>query len=237
MTTPLVFLPDILCDARLFGPQIAELSAEMPVSFMPLDAGERLSDLAADVLAQCPAQVALVGSGLGGLVAMEILRRAPERVGRIALIATSPLQDCPFDTLRYEPWLVAARAGRLAEVVPALFGLTEAQPNSADAEVLALMQDMAERIGVERFVRQVRVLQRRQDQQSVLRRCQCPALVIGGAADPVIAPQRYQTMAGFIPDAELHEIPGAGHVPSLQDPAAVTAALRGWLARPYVLRG
>ncbi|MDO6726446.1 alpha/beta fold hydrolase [Cognatishimia sp. 1_MG-2023] len=231
MAEPIVFLPDVLCDARLFGPQLAELSSDYGVMTMPLGEGERISDLAEKVLALGPKRMALVGTGLGGLVAMEIMRRAPASLSRLALIATSPLQESPFASIDYEPMLIAARTGRLAEIVPTLTGVS-----AEDGELLALLQDMAQAVGVERFVAQVRALQRRRDMQAVLRKCACPAVVICGADDTLTPPKRHQIMAEFIPDAEFCVIEGAAHVPTLQAPAQVTAALRQWMAQPLVLR-
>lgn len=233
MAEPIVFLPDVLCDARLFGPQLAELSTDYGVMTMPLGEGDRIADLAEQVLALGPKRMALVGAGLGGLVAMEILRRSPANVARLALIATSPLQESPFNSMSYEPMLIAARAGRLGEVVPTLSGVSA---EDAGGELLALLQDMAQAVGVERFVTQVRALQRRRDMQAVLRKAACPTVVICGSDDTLTPPKRHQIMAEFIPDAELCVIEGAAHVPTLQTPSQVTDALRRWMAQPLVLR-
>ncbi|CUJ11724.1 alpha/beta fold hydrolase [Cognatishimia activa] len=233
MAEPIVLLPDMLCDARLFGPQLAELSAEHSLTVMPIGGSGRMSDLADAVLAQAPQRFALAGCGMGGVVAMEIASRAPERLSRLALISTSPLQESPFDAMAYEPMLVAARAGRLAEVVSELFAVTD---EDLDGQLLPLLQDMADNIGVERFVNQVRAAQRHRDMQSVLRKCVCPVQVICGEEDRLIPVKRHQVMTDFLTDGELSIIPSAGHVPCLQNPSAVTQALRHWMTRPLMLR-
>lgn len=233
MSEPLVLLPDILCDARYFGPQLAELSAEYTVMTVPLIASGRMSDLADMVLAQAPTQFALVGAGLGGVVAMEILARAPERLSRLALISASPLQESPFDAMAYEPMLVTARSGRLIEVVEGLFGVTV---DEAEGQLLPLLQDMAINVGLDAFVNQVRALQRHRDMQAVLRRASCPVQVICGESDTLIPEKRHQVMVEFLPDGELSVVPRSGHVPTLQNPEAVTQILRHWLARPLQLR-
>lgn len=233
MSEPIVFLSDVFCDARLFGPQLAELSSDFPVMCAPLTAGERISEMASAVLTAAPQRFALAGAGLGGLVAMEILRRAPKRLSRLALIAVSPLQECPFGAVDYEPMIVAARTGNMRNVVKELHGV---DANEAQGEILALLEDMALAVGPDRFVGQVRALQRRRDMQSALVKCACPCLILGGAQDRLVVPKRLEAMAGFLPDAELVVIEGAGHVPSLQAPAQVTAALRQWMAQPLVLR-
>ncbi len=233
MSEPIVFLPDVLCDARLFGPQLAELSTEFAVMTAPVTTGERISELASAVLTLAPQRFALAGAGLGGLVAMEIQRRAPKRLSRLALIATSPLQECPFGPVDYEPMVVAARTGKLRAVAQQLSGVSA---DEAQGAVLALMEDMALAVGTDRFVGQVRALQRRRDMQSALAKCTCPCLILGGAEDRLVVPKRLESMAGFLPDAEMVVIEGAGHVPTLQAPAEVTVALRQWMAQPLVLR-
>lgn len=233
MSEPIVFLPDVLCDARLFGPQLAELSSEFAVMTAPVTTGERISELASTVLTLAPQRFALAGAGLGGLVAMEILRRAPKRLSRLALISASPLQECPFSAVDYEPMVVAARTGKLRAVAQQLSGVSA---DEAQGAVLALMEDMALAVGTDRFVGQVRALQRRRDMQSALAKCNCPCLILGGSEDRLVVPKRLEAMAGFLPDAEMVVIEGAGHVPTLQAPAEVTAALRQWMAQPLVLR-
>lgn len=233
MSEPLVFLPDILSDARYFGPQLAELSAQHAVTTIPLGASGRMSDLADVVLSQAPAQFALVGAGLGGVVAMEVLARAPERLSRLALISTSPLQESPFDAMAYEPMLVTARAGRLTEVVETLFGVTKAD---VDGQLLPLLQDMALNVGLNAFVNQVRALQRHRDMQAVLSKAVCPVQVICGEADSLIPEKRHEVMVEFLTDGELSVVPHAAHVPTLQNPEAVTQILRHWLSRPLQLR-
>ena len=117
MTDPLVFLPGMMCDARLFGPQIAELSADTAVMVAPITQGERIEEIASGLLHQLPNRFALAGLSMGGIVAMEVLRRAPERVSRIALLDTNPLAETPQVAATREPQIVAARAGRLLDVM------------------------------------------------------------------------------------------------------------------------
>lgn len=231
MRDPLVVLPGMMCDARVFGPQIAELSSEFAVMCAPIVHGERIEEIASDVLSQAPVRFALAGLSMGGIVAMEILRRAPDRVSRIALLDTNPLSETPQSAASYEPMIVGARAGRLQEVMAAFLRPDYLAPGPARAEVLALAMDMAEVLGPEVLVRQIRALQRRRDQQGTLRRCSVPALVLCGEHDGLTPVRRHELMAELIPGAVLQVIEGAGHLPVLEQPAATTAALRDWLRR------
>ncbi|MEM9579574.1 MAG: alpha/beta fold hydrolase [Pseudomonadota bacterium] len=236
MIEPVVFLPGMMCDARLFGPQIAELSADRPVMAAPVHQGERVEEIASALLAQLPAKFALAGLSMGGIVAMEVLRRAPDRVTRLALMDTNPLPETPQVAAGREPQIIGARSGRLLEVMREEMKPNYLAPGPQRVDVLNLVMDMAEVLGPEAFVRQSRALQRRRDQQKTLRACKVPALVLCGEHDALCPVKRHSFMAELIPYAELRVIPGAGHLPTLEQPAATTAALKEWLAQPFVLQ-
>ena len=103
-------------------------------------------------------------------------------------------------------------------------------------EVLDLAMDMAMTLGPEVFIRQSRALQRRKDQQATLRKIKVPTLVLCGAEDALCPVKRHEFMAELIPYATLRVIDGAGHLPTLEQPDAVTDALREWMGLPFVLR-
>ena len=235
MAEPLVFLPGMMCDARLFGPQIAELSADTAVMVAPITQGERVEEIASGLLDLLPRRFALAGLSMGGIVAMEILRRAPERVTRIALLDTNPLAETPQVAAAREPQIVAARTGRMLEVMREEMKPNYLAPGAGRPAVLDLVMDMADTLGPEVFIRQSRALQRRPDQQSTLRKCKIPALVLCGAHDVLCPVRRHEFMAELIPNAKLHIIEGAGHLPTLEQPDETTRALRAWMTQPMVL--
>ena len=232
---PVVFLPGMMCDARLFAPQIADLSRDTVVSVAPITGGERIEEIASGLLDHLPRRFALAGLSMGGIVAMELLRRAPDRVTRIALMDTNSLAETPQSSAGYEPLVAKLRAGTVAEAVDMVLGGDALAPGPGRAEVLARVVEMAEALGPDTLVRQVRALQRRRDYQAVLRRCQVPALVLCGALDSLTPLRRHDLMAGLIPGAVLRVIEGAGHLPVLERPEETTAALREWLAQPLLL--
>lgn len=236
MAEPLVLLPGMMCDARLFGPQIAELSADTCVMVAPITQGERIEEIASNLLDQLPARFALAGLSMGGIVAMELLRRAPDRVTRLALMDTNPLAETPQAAAMREPQIVGVRAGRLAEVMRDEMKPNYLAPSLHRGEVLDLVMDMALALGPEVFVRQSRALQRRRDQQGTLRKIKVPTLVMCGAHDALCPVKRHEFMAELIPYAELRVLPDAGHLPTLESPDETTAALRAWMAQPLVLR-
>lgn len=236
MAEPLVFLPGMMCDARLFGPQIAELSSEFSVMVAPVTRGERIEEIASGLLDELPQRFALAGLSMGGIVAMEILRRAPDRVTRLALMDTNPLAETPQVAAAREPQIVKVRAGRMHDVMRDEMKPNYLAPGPYVTEILDLVMDMADALGPEVFVRQSRALQRRRDQQGTLRKCKVPTLVLCGAHDALCPVKRHTFMAELIPDAALKVLDEAGHLPTLEAPAETTQALRGWLQQPLILR-
>ncbi|MEP2534009.1 alpha/beta hydrolase [Shimia sp.] len=231
MQEPLVLIPGMMCDARLYEAQVTALSTERVVTIAPITEGERIEEIASTLLNHLPARFALAGLSMGGIVAMEIMRRVPDRVTRIALMDTNPLAETPASAAAYEPWIVGAKAGRLEEVLSEVMRPDYLAPGVQRAQVLALMRDMGLHLGVDIFVRQARALQRRQDQQKTLRQCKVPALVMCGEHDALTPVKRHQFMADLIPDATLEIVPDAGHLPTLEQSDATTAILRNWLSR------
>jgi pimeloyl-ACP methyl ester carboxylesterase len=236
MKEALVLLPGMMCDARLFGPQIAELSSDTAVMVAPVTQGERIEEIASGLLDILPKRFALAGLSMGGVVAMEILRRAPDRVSRIALIDTHPLAETPVVAANREPQIIKVRSGRMDEVIRDEITPATLAPGPYRGEVLALVLDMARTLGPEVYIRQARAMQRRKDQQGTLRRCKVPALIMCGAYDTLCPVRRHEFMAELIPYAKLRILENSGHLPTLEQPEETTAALREWMRQPYVLQ-
>lgn len=236
MSEALLLVPGMMSDARIFTPQINVLSSSFAVQVTPPTRGETIREMAGIILDTAPQQFALAGHDMGGIVAMEILRRAPERVTRIALISTSPLAETPPQAAWREPLIVKASTGQLDAAMEAALGLENFAPGPDRARVFAEVMQMARELGSELFVRQNRALQRRPDAQKVLRQTRVPALVICGAHDRIMPVKRHETMADLIPFAEIAVIEDAGHVPSLETPLHVTHYLRDWMCKPLILQ-
>lgn len=229
MSLPLVLLPGMMCDARLFGPQINALSPSRPVGVGDLTGHDSMAALAAEVLAQAPERFALAGLSMGGIVAMEVIRQAPGRVARLALLDTNPRAELPEAKARRAPQIEKVRRGGLREVMR-----DEMKPNYLTegpfrADILDLCMAMALDLGPEVFVRQSVALRDRPDQQETLRRVRVPTLILCGRHDVPCPVERHELMHGLIQGSTLRIIEGAGHLSTLEQPAAVTAALWAWL--------
>ena len=225
---PLLLIPGMMCDARLFSPQIAAFSADRMVAVAPI-AGGTIGEIAQSILATAPSKFALAGLSMGGIVAMEMWAQAPERISQIAFLDTNPKAEHPDFAARREPQIIAAQTGELRRVMR-----DEMKPNYlADGPnqgaILDLCMAMAERLGPDVFVAQSRALQTRPDQQETLRSITVPALVLCGVADALCPLHRHELMADLIPDATLTTINGAGHLPTLEQPELTNKALELWL--------
>ncbi|MDA7827905.1 alpha/beta hydrolase [Rhodobacteraceae bacterium] len=235
MTEPLVLLMGKFCDARLFEAQISEFSRTRMVIVAPIFYGSRISSYALDLLSQLPPKFALLGHDLGGFVAMEILRKAPERVLRFGLMSSNALSDTPQDAAARENELILIKAGRIKDVVA-----EEAMKSLAHRVernfTIGTLQTMAAAFAPEHAIDQIRAFQKRPDQQGTLRKCKVPAVVICGDQDPITPVRRQDVMAAMIPYSKLHVIENTGHYPTLESPEATNAAIADWLAQPYVLR-
>ena len=236
MTEPLLLIPGMMCDSRLYQRQIEHFSLERNVTIASMGKGERIEEIASDILMQAPVKFAMAGLSMGGIIAMEILRRAPERVTRICLMDTNPLAETPQSAAAYEPMIVGIKSGRMMDVLRGFLKPEFLAPGPGRMNVLNKSLEMAESLGPEAFLRQIKALQRRRDQQAVLRKCRVPALVMCGAHDGLTPPKRHEFMAELIPYAQLQIIEDAGHIPTLETPEVVNALLTNWLAQPYVLR-
>lgn len=231
MQAPLLLLPGMMCDARLFSPQIAAFSAERPVMVAPMTARDSIEALASDILRHAPPRFALTGLSMGGIVAMEIIARAPDRVTHLALLDTNPAAEPPARANARLPQIEAVRAGHLRRVMR-----DEMKPNYLSdgprkGQILDLCMAMAEALGPEVFAKQSHALASRPDQCDALRRVTVPTLVLCGKDDTLCPLDRHELLRDLIPAATLSVIEGAGHLPTLEQPERTNAALRDWLAR------
>lgn len=228
MMLPLVLIPGMVCDARMWGGIPAALQPLSVTHFLPTGA-DSMADLAKAFLQEAPPRFALAGLSMGGILAMEVLAQAPERVERLALMDTNPLAERPEVQARRGPQIERALKGDLTGVMR-----KEMKPNylakgSCNTEVLDLCLDMAMTLGPRVFVDQSRALRDRVDRRSTLAAFLGPALVLMGAEDRLCPRDRHDLMHSLMPQSQLVIIEGAGHLPPLERPIETTAALRRWL--------
>lgn len=228
---PLLFVPGLMCDAGLYGPQIEALSRTRPVHVACIaQGGDTVAALASAVLDGAPPRFALAGLSMGGIVAMEMIAQAPERVGRLALLDTEPFAESEKVAGLRKAQIARAEGGDLEglyreEILPHFLA-----SGSARTDILDRALATALALGPEVFARQSRALLTRRDQQETLRSVCVQSLVLCGAQDRLCPVKRHTLMHGLIPGAALEIVEDAGHLPTLEAPEAVNAALVRWLA-------
>lgn len=196
---------------------------------MPLIGENTIEGLAQSILRNAPPRFALAGLSMGGIVAMEIVRQAPDRVTRLALLDTNPKAETPEASAKREPQKQAARDGRLRAVM-----VDEMKPNYLVDDpnkpvILQLCMDMADDLGPDVFIAQSEALASRPDQQDTLRSVTVPTLVLCGRDDIPCPLDRHELMYDLVPNAHLAIIDGAGHLPTLEQPERTNKALRQWM--------
>lgn len=228
MSEPLILVPGLLCDERLFGPQLPALAARGPVRVAETRRDDTLRGMAGRLLAEAPDRFALAGLSMGGYVCLEVMRQAPERVTRLALLDTQARADTPEASQRRRDLMALAERGEFLGVAPRLLPLF-LHPVHLPA-LGPTVTAMAQAVGKDAFLRQQRAILTRPDSRSILQAIGCPTLVLCGRQDQLTPPALHEEMAAAIPDATLVVLPGCGHLAPLERPAAVTAQLLAWLA-------
>ncbi|ONG44647.1 alpha/beta hydrolase [Pseudoroseomonas deserti] len=230
---PLLLLPGLLCDARLWRDVVAGLEAPGPGKLAEcrvadLTRDDTLRAMALRVLEGAPDRFALAGLSMGGYVAFEILRLAPERVTHLALFDTSARADTPEAARKRRGLMALTRTGQFRGVTPRLLP-SLLHPDAVDGPLGHEVRAMADRVGREAFLRQQLAILQRPDSRPLLPDIACPTLVAVGEQDILTPPELAEEIAAGIPGARLVRIPGAAHLPTMEQPAASIALLRDWL--------
>ena len=227
--TPLILLPGLLNDARLWHHQARALHPLAEILAGDLTRDASIGAMAERVLAVAPHRFALAGLSMGGYVCMEIMRRSPERVVRLALVSTTARPDTPEQSQRRADAIALAKAGGFDKIMPTMLPNLLTQASLGDPAITGLVKDMARAVGADAFVRQQTAIMARPDSRPSVAEIVCPTLIMCGAQDGLTPPDRHIEMVELIAGARLEQIPGGGHLCPLERPEAVSAALRQWL--------
>ena len=227
---PLILIPGLLCDAQLWRPQVENLSDIADIWIADHARSESMAGVAGDVLADAPfSDFALAGLSMGGYIALEIMRQAPQRVTRLALLDTAASPELPEQTQKRLGFIALAERGKFLGVTDALLPLLIHASRSGEQALTNVIKSMAKNIGKDAFVRQQRAIMSRSDSLPLLSSITCPALVLCGRQDALTPLARHEEMAAGIRGAQLKIIEDCGHLSTLEKPAEVNAALRRWL--------
>jgi pimeloyl-ACP methyl ester carboxylesterase len=226
---PTVFLPGLLCDAGLWRPQIDALAGIVAPMVADLTLDDNIPAMARRVLASAPDRFALVALSMGGYVALEIMRQAPERVTRLALLDTSARPDTPERASVRRAGMASLERGRFVGITRSLLE-TLVHPDRTSGPVADQLRAMAGRVGGRAFLRQQRAILDRIDSRPELPEIRVPTLIAVGDTDQVTPMRDAVEMAELIPNARLHVLERCGHLPALEIPDETAALLHDWLA-------
>lgn len=230
MTEPLVLIPGLSCDARLYAPQWPALAPGRPILVARHDRDDSLRAIVERLLAVAPERFALCGLSMGGYAAFEVMRQAPQRVTRLALLDTSAKPATPETNAPREQMIALAEKGAFDNVTTLLWQRLVAPSRLSDEALRLSVRAMADGIGADGFVRQQRAIMGRPDSRSGLAAIGVPTLVLVGEEDLITPPSEAREIAeGIGPQARLVTIPGCGHLSTIEQPEAVTRALLAWL--------
>ncbi len=226
---PLALLPGLLLDDGVWRAQIDGLADIADCRVADLSVQESVADMAADVLAAMPDRFALAALSMGGYVAFEILRQAPSRVAALALLDTTARPDTAEQTARRRGLIELGQKGTFKGVTRRLLPMLVHADRLADADLTNEVMAMAKRVGRDGFLRQQTATLRRRDNRGILPHIDCPTLILCGREDALTPLAWHEEMAEAIRGAKLVVIDSCGHLPPMERPVEVTAALRQWL--------
>ncbi|KKC41111.1 alpha/beta hydrolase [Devosia epidermidihirudinis] len=230
MTSDLVLLPGLSCDERLWRDVIDQLGNEVRPLVADLLQDDSIAAMARRVLDAAPPRFALAGLSMGGYVALEIIRQAPERVTHLALLDTSSRSDTEARKEMRRAGMAAATGGKFGLV--ARMQLPDVLiKQHLDTPLADEVGEMTLRVGLDVYLAQQKAIMARIDSRPFLPSIAVPTLVGVGEGDMLTPRVLSEEMAELIPGAELVVFPDSAHVPTMENPDAVVAAMRAWLAR------
>lgn len=226
----LLLVPGLLCTERLWRDQIEALEDDISIQVARHDLDDNLAAIARRILKDAPARFSLAGLSMGGYIAFEILRQAPQRVERLALLDTRATKDSAQETQRRRDLLALADRGKFTGISERLMPLFIHEDRLAEPDLTGAIIEMASDIGKEGFIRQTRALMARDDARNLCGEIDIPTLILCGRQDALTPVAMHQEMANLIPESILKIIEECGHLSTMEKPEEVSAALREWLA-------
>jgi pimeloyl-ACP methyl ester carboxylesterase len=231
MTTrpALAFACAHMTDERLYAHQIAALGATHDCKVFVFRDHDSMAGMAGQVLSAMPARFTLIGLSLGGYAAFEVIRRALSRLERLVLIDTTAVADHPARREGRRKDIATVQRGGIEALIPELPARWLLPAHVGNPALVALMADMARSVGAQGQFNQQTAMLGRPDSHADLAQVRVPTLVMCGRQDPVTPLADHEAMAACVPGAQLAVIEDCGHLSTIEQPEAVTAALTHWL--------
>ena len=225
---PIVLASGQLLTAETWAPQVAAWTGR-DVRHADHTRDDTIAGMAQRLLDAAPPRFALVAHAMGGFVAFEVMRRAPDRVAKLALVATLASADGPAQTARRQGYIDLVDAGRFDQVIEERIPILFPPDKRDDPALLGLARRMAAETGAETFLRQQRAIMARIDSRPSLAAIAAPTLLLRGDADGITTPDQQAEMLAAIPGARIETLPGIGHLPTIEAAGRTTALLTDWI--------
>jgi len=226
---PIVFVPGLLCTGRIYEHQVQRLGQTHPVLLANHWSHTSMTEIARSILAVAPEKFALAGTSMGGYVAFEIVRQAPDRVAKLILLSTSAKPDTPERSDGRRKQVAAVREHGTRTAVKTLWPNLVHPARHEDLPLLSIFNEMAEQLGPDAFARQIDAIIGRADSRPDLPKIKVPTLVIAGADDRLITPDNSKEIADGIPGARLETVESCGHMGMIERPQTYTRLLGDFL--------
>ena len=229
MKYPLVFIPGMMCDSRLFQPQISEFSKQYLVCIAPVSYSDSIEKISLQILRQLPPKFTLIGLSMGGILAMEIIKKEPERVMKIVLMDTNFKSETSETKSKRIPQIKLVNEGKLEAVMKKQILQNYLVKNKKNQKILELCLKMAKELGKEIFINQSKALAARKNYKEILKKIKVPSLIICGRYDRLCPIEVHREMESLIKYSTLEIIPDAAHLPTLEQPSYLNKILKEWL--------
>jgi pimeloyl-ACP methyl ester carboxylesterase len=228
--TPFLLVPGLNCDARVYAGVAQALWPFGPVTVANHMSGDRVESIAKAILADAPPKFALIGFSMGGYIAFEILRQAPDRVLKLGLLDTSARPDSEESTANRRRLIALAQKGKYIEAIEQTFSKSVHAENANNSDLYAIHRGMAEANGPKIFEQQQEAIIHRSDSRPLLAKIRIPTQIIVGEGDQITPREVATEMHEGIAGSKLLIVPRGGHLALLEQREPVHAALREWAA-------
>jgi pimeloyl-ACP methyl ester carboxylesterase len=226
---PIILIPGLTCTPRLYAEQIPALWSFGPVIIADHRRDDSMAAIARRILAAAPPRFALAGLSMGGYLAFEIMRQAPERVAKLALLDTGARADTPEQTESRHVVMAKAKAGGYGEIADLAFPLYVHRDRHDDAVLKNIVRKMVEETGLDAYLRQQEAIIGQPYSRPGLAAISCKTLMLVGEGDQATPPELAREIAAGISGSRLVVVPGSGHLSTLEKPDAVNKALVEWM--------
>ncbi len=224
----LVLIPGLVCDEKIWFNQVDHLGDIANCTIPKVAGSDTISGLANEVLTSAPEYFAVAGFSMGGYVALQMLRQAPNRITRLALLDTSSRADAPEKKDARLKTIGACEHGKFSEIIADMLNVL-LHPSRQKSDLARFVLKMADRVGPEAFIRRHKAIMSRRDSKDILQGCSVPVRVICGRQDAMSSVEEHADIAEFAPMGRLSIIEECGHMSPIESPYATSALMRDWL--------